>query len=114
MAYQVNNSSLNSVNKRQKMSQRTCPDVTTAFHDWTYGGPVQVEQGLGREVSANLMQATKSLRGFFGNARNVLILTKVINNVKTKKNKIPSSSCHGVWSITTLCKDGDLDLDIDS
>ena len=68
MADQVNMSSLNSVKKGQKMSRSTCPDVTTVFHDWT--SPIQ---------------AAKSLGGSFGNARNVLIPTKVRSDVQIKK-----------------------------
>ena len=35
------------------MSRSTHIDVTAVFHDWTYGGVVQVEGGLRREVSAS-------------------------------------------------------------
>ena len=58
--------------------------MTTVFHDWTYGGIVQVELGLRKEVSVSPIQAAKSLGGSFYNARNVLIPTKARSDVQTK------------------------------
>ena len=70
------------------MSRSMHPDVTTVFHDWTYGGLVQVGWGLGREVLVSPIKAANLLGGTLGNSRNVPMQTKVITDVQTKKTDV--------------------------